>query len=299
MKHDRLFQIVYILLDKKSITAPELAKKLEVSVRTIYRDIDTLSSSGIPIYALSGKNGGISIMSEYTFDKSMLTDKEQNEMLFALQSVKATDMELQDLLTKLSGLFKKQNLNWIEVDFSRWGHKTLDLEKFEMIKNSILSKRVLNITYQSSHETNRNIKPIKLIFKQSNWYLQAFCMKSEDYRTFKINRITAFCLCDDYFDDCFELLPQIDTFEESICNFNTIKLKISNNMAYRVYDEFAPTDVTKDSDGNFIINVSFPIDNWVYNYIISFGESIEILEPKWLIDDFIKHIKKLQKHFKS
>ena len=299
MKHDRLFQIIYILLDKKLVTAPELAKKLEVSVRTIYRDIDTLSSSGIPIYALSGKNGGISIMSEYTFDKSMLTDKEQNEILFALQSVKITDIQSQELLSKLSGLFKKQNLNWIEVDFSRWGHKTLDIEKFETLKNSILSKQILNITYQSSHETTRNIKPIKLIFKHSNWYLQAFCMKSEDYRSFKINRITAFSLYDDYFDECFELLPQIDVLDEPISSFITIKLKISNNMAYRVYDEFSPNNVTKDIDGNFIVNASFPIDNWVYNYIISFGDNIEILDPKWLNDNLIKYIDKLQKHFKS
>ena len=299
MKQDRLFQILYILLSKKIVTAPELAKKLEVSVRTIYRDIDTLSYSGIPIYALSGKNGGISIMPEYKFDKSLLTDKEQNELIFALQSIKATEMKSQELITKLSSLFKKQDLDWIEVDFSRWGHRKLDHEKFDTIKNSILDKQVLSITYQSTYEASsvRYIKPIKLIFKQSNWYLQAFCMKKQDYRTFKINRITSLTLCDSYFDDVFETPPQIDQLDNKLLNLPEIKLKISKNMAYRVYDEFAPSNIRIDDDGNFIVSAYFPIDNWVYNYIMSFGVSVKILEPIWLVDELNKYINTIQNHF--
>ncbi len=68
MQINRLFEIVYILLHKKSVTAKELAERFEVSVRTIYRDIDTLSSAGIPIYASQGKGGGISLMDEYVLD---------------------------------------------------------------------------------------------------------------------------------------------------------------------------------------------------------------------------------------
>ena len=119
MKTDRLFQILYILLEKQTVTAPELAEKLEVSVRTIYRDVDTLSASGIPVYTLQGKNGGISLMPGYTFDKSLLSDKEQEEVLFALQGMKAAGQEVSPLLNKLGTAFKKANRNWIEIDFSR------------------------------------------------------------------------------------------------------------------------------------------------------------------------------------
>ena len=72
MQINRLFEIIYILLSKKSITAKELAERFEVSVRTIYRDIDTLSSAGIPIYASQGKGGGISLLDDYVLDKSVL-----------------------------------------------------------------------------------------------------------------------------------------------------------------------------------------------------------------------------------
>jgi len=301
MKQNRLFQIIYILLEKKIMTAPELAEKLEVSVRTIYRDVDTLSASGIPIYALSGKNGGISLMSGYSLDNSILTDKEQNEVLFALQSLQATGQSVDLLLTKLGSVFKKESLNWIEVDFSRWGHKIVDSAKFNLLRQSILNKQIIHIFYlnSSGNQRDRSIKPIKLIFKQTNWYLQAFCLNAQDFRTFKINRIASLSLSNEYFDDIFESIPPIDKEDFSPQNNINLKLMLSANMAFRVYDEFSPDDVVKTDNGNFIVTVSFPIDSWVYHYIFSFGEDIEILEPKWLKEELLVYIEKLQKHFKS
>lgn len=77
MQESRLFRIVYCLLKKGKATAPELAKKFEVSVRTIYRDIDAISASGIPIYAMQGKKGGIVIDEEFTLDRLVLSSKEK------------------------------------------------------------------------------------------------------------------------------------------------------------------------------------------------------------------------------
>ncbi len=120
MKNDRLFQIIYILLNEGETTAPKLADRFDVSTRTIYRDVDSLSMAGIPIYTSQGKNGGISLIEHFTFDKALFTDKEQNEILFALESLRATDVEVDDVLLKLGTLFQKNSTNWLEVDFSRW-----------------------------------------------------------------------------------------------------------------------------------------------------------------------------------
>ena len=76
MQESRLFRIVYYLLEKGKCTASELAEKFEVSIRTIYRDIDVISSAGIPIYATQGKGGGISILENYALDKSLLSEQE-------------------------------------------------------------------------------------------------------------------------------------------------------------------------------------------------------------------------------
>lgn len=108
MQISRLFQIIYILLEKKSVTAGELAEHFEVSVRTIYRDIDALSQAGIPIYASQGKGGGISLLDNFVLDKSLITEKEQDEILLALQSLSAVQYpELDNVLSKLNSLFKK------------------------------------------------------------------------------------------------------------------------------------------------------------------------------------------------
>lgn len=85
MQESRLFQIVYCLLEQGQATAPELAEKLEVSVRTIYRDMDALSAAGIPIYAQAGRNGGISLMKDFVLDKAVLSEDEKQEILTALQ----------------------------------------------------------------------------------------------------------------------------------------------------------------------------------------------------------------------
>ncbi|MEI3402409.1 MAG: HTH domain-containing protein [Clostridia bacterium] len=82
MKTNRLFGIIYLLLSKNTMTAKELAEYFEVSTRTIYRDIELLSELNIPIYMSKGKNGGISLLENYKFDKSLLTNEEQNQILF-------------------------------------------------------------------------------------------------------------------------------------------------------------------------------------------------------------------------
>ena len=83
MQESRLFKILYYLLDKGGATAPELAKKFEVSVRTIYRDIDALSGAGIPVYAEAGRTGGIRIMNDFIIDKAVFSEEEKQEILTA------------------------------------------------------------------------------------------------------------------------------------------------------------------------------------------------------------------------
>lgn len=298
MKNDRLFQIIYILLEKKMTTAPKLAAMLEVSVRTIYRDIDTLSISGIPVYTTAGKNGGISILPEYTFDKSFLSDKEQDEILFALQSLQVADQNVGMLLTKLGTIFKKSGKSWIEVDFSRWGHKKTDTVKFDTMKKAILEKRLLVITYANSYGevTERDLKPIRLVFKSGNWYLQAFCLKADDFRIFKINRVLEIRLSDEFFEDEFQEIRPLEQTEARSENIVNLTLRFKAQAAYRVYEEFSKDDVEKQEDGSILVNAFWPLDNWIYGYLISFGTQVEILSPLFLKESLLNYVKKIEKH---
>src|SRR6478609_725892 len=105
MQINRLFGIVYYLLEKKETTGKELADRFEVSVRTIYRDIETLSSAGIPMYTIQGKGGGIVILDNFILNKSVLSEKEQDEILLALQNLSAARYpEIGTILSRLSSL---------------------------------------------------------------------------------------------------------------------------------------------------------------------------------------------------
>ena len=96
MEQSRLFKIVYYLLERGKSTAPELAEKFDVSIRTIYRDLDAISAAGIPIYATQGKGGGIFIMQDFVLDKSLLSEQEKEHILMALQGISATEHNQSD-----------------------------------------------------------------------------------------------------------------------------------------------------------------------------------------------------------
>lgn len=301
MKTDRLFQILYILLEKGSVSAPELSSMLEVSVRTIYRDVEVLSLSGVPIYATQGKGGGISLMDGYAFDKALLSDEEQNQVLFALQGMQVADRHLDGVLKKLGAAFQKQGTKWIEVDFSRWGRGSVDSKRFDLLKNAILQKRVVNILYcgMSGTTTRRAIKPFKLVFKDKNWYLQAFCLKAADYRLFKVNRIREQELTEIPFYETFEDAPPLDKSLSSNTPTIALRLRFSPSLAFRVFDEFEIGEITKEDDGFFVVKAIFPYDDWVVNYLLSFGTGMEILDPLEMRAQVASYVKKLSLHYKT
>lgn len=301
MKNDRMFQLLYLLLERQSMTAPELAALLEVSVRTVYRDIEALSMAGVPILATQGKGGGVSLMPGYTFDKAMLSDEEQNQILFAIQTLSAADQPVEGLLAKLGATFQKASTSWIEVDFSRWGFRRADHEKFEQLKNAILGKRILRLTYcgTSGAITTRLVKPIRLVFKQKHWYLQAFCMRAQGFRLFKISRILELAVLDDIFSDVYNDPPPIESKVPSLSPETCLKLKIAPSLAFRVYDEFEPESIAPQEDGSFLVTVCFPIDNWVVGYLFSFGTDLEILEPFGLRAELGEYALKIASHHRT
>ncbi len=281
MQESRLFKIIYYLLDKGQATAPELAEKFEVSVRTIYRDIDALSSAGIPVYAESGRNGGIHLMHHFVLDKVLFSEQEKQEILTAIQSINATkNLSCDQTLQKLSALFHLNSENWLEVDFSRWGNKKFDNEKFQLLKSAVIHRQCIKIHYASSYETisKRVVQPCKLSYKGTAWYLQAYCTEKQDWRTFKLNRILDLEILDETFS--YRDFPK--SIEPSDEDYSLITLRFPKEMAYRVYDEFDETQIQRQENGDFITSAKMPEDTWLISFLLSFGTQVEILSPTYL-----------------
>lgn len=187
---NRLLGIVYTLLRKETVTASALAERYEVSVRTIYRDIEVLSQAGIPVYARRGKNGGICLTEQFVLDKMLITREEQQQILSSLLSVEETTASAEkEILQKLGNFFKTEPVNWISIDFSDWsgGQKQL----FEDLKRAILKRKVIRFDYygQNREMKRRTVEPFQLFFKEYTWYLKAYCRERKALRLFKLKRI--------------------------------------------------------------------------------------------------------------
>lgn len=283
MQESRLFRIVYYLLNKGRSTAPELAEKFEVSVRTIYRDIDAISSAGIPVYATQGKGGGIFILEDFVMEKSLLSGQEKEQILMALQGMTAVDgKNSSELLTKLGSLFQTKTMDWIEVDFSDWVKKTAGQEVFEELKRAIFGRHIVRFQYfgGSGEFTERRAEPVKLVFKSKDWYLYGYCLLRNDYRLFKLTRIR-------------QLEIQPETYSREIpesakagiklekTKTISVKLKFDQKAAFRVYDEFTD-QVTKDSQGNLYVETELPENDILYSYLFTFADLVEVLEPEFV-----------------
>ena len=299
MRESRLFRIVYYLLQNGKATAPELAQKFEVSIRTIYRDIDSISNAGIPIYATQGKGGGISILNDYTLDKSLFSEQEQEQMLTALQGMVATTEEnSNELLTKLSGLFQINSTNWIEVDFSDWAHRTPQQDTFNIIKEAIFQKRVISFCYFSGkgNTEKRNVRPIRLVFKSKSWYLYSFCLLRNDYRFFKLTRIKELEMLSETFTQDFT--PTKIEKQIQVENTVAVKLKFDRQAAFRVYDEFTDS-ITEDSQGNLYVQIDLPDNEVLYSYVMSFSDSVEVIEPQSIREQMKKRLQKMQEKYRT
>ena len=296
MKDNRLFRILYYILEKEKVTANELADKFEVSVRTIYRDIDSISSVGVPIFTTQGKGGGIKIDNEYILNKSLFDANEKEQIIAALQGLEKTNEAYKsELITKLSALFKIKNSNWIEIDFTSWGSNNTYQDLFNALKTTIINKNIISFSYNSSkaEKINRKVKPIRLLFKEQDWYLYGFCLLRNDFRYFKLSRMKDLKVLAMNYEDNFEniVLKREIKYENTV----NIKLKFNKSVTFRVYDEFKA--IEEDEKGNLYVEIKIPNNYKLYNYIFSFGANVEILEPKEIRNQFKNMINKIAKKY--
>lgn len=295
MQVNRLFEIIYILLEKKLVTAKELAERFEVSQRTIYRDIETLSTAGIPVYMSKGKGGGISILPEFILNKAVLTEEEKLEILSSIRAFNAISFNAEEpekVLRKLNNILGENDTDWIEVDFSHWGNAEKEKQTFNNLKSAILSKKIVSFDYMSGkgENINREVYPLKLYFKGQSWYMYGYCKIRDDYRFFKLRRIKDLCIS----KETFNLKAPVNIIKEDNIyegEFVTLKMRISSKMAYRVYDEFE--NFKKLQDGSFIAEIKYPKGQWIFSYISSFGEECEVLEPEEVRKEVKEKIKKM------
>ena len=299
MKASRLFEIVYRLLANGRCTAPTLAKELEVSVRTIYRDMEALCQAGVPIVTEQGQGGGIRLMEGWALNRTLMDAREQEQLLLAVQSLSALQEDAGELALKLGALFQKQPRDWLRVDFHYWGPVNENDERFELIKTAVLEKRILCFCYAAYNGiTQRRVKPVLLYFKGNAWYLQAFCLMRNDFRTFKLSRVSQLTLTDETFGGDL-VPPPIDPWEWTF-DWPQVCLRFAPQMAYRVYDDFEEESIQRQPDGHLLVTTHMPPeDEWSAGRILSYGTGVEVLSPENLRLAVADYALKLHQHYQK
>ncbi|MDR1045223.1 MAG: YafY family transcriptional regulator [Candidatus Adiutrix sp.] len=300
MQINRLFGLVNFLLVNGTATAGELAKRFEVSERTILRDIDTLSAAKIPVYTMQGKGGGIALLDSYVLNKTAISDEEQNQILFALQSLsEAGQADAEQILVKLRALFDKAATDWIQMDFSRWGNSQTDNQRFETLKRAIIRKQAVRFTYVSSggQTTERSACPLRLVFKSRAWYLQGFCLLKKDYRTFRISRMLGLEPLTESFEGQGLNPPPIEAGETASGALIKLKIAFAPCSAYRIYDDFDERHIEILEDGSRLVEVELPDDEWIYGFLLSLGTSARVLEPRSVRARLLEKIEALKNFY--
>jgi len=286
MQINRLFEIVYLLLEKKQMTAKELAEHFEVSARTVYRDVETLSAAGIPIYMAKGKGGGISLLPDFVLNKAVITEEERADILSSLKAVQAVSVtESGTVLNKLGSLFGAQEADWIEVDFGLWGDGEKESVLFDLIKSAILEKKVVRFAYAATGREmkERVVEPLKLVFKASNWYLYAYCRLREDYRFFKLKRMRDVELISEKFErqSPKKILQNKNSYQSG--ELVKVVLKFKKEAAFRAMDDFSEYEM--QDDGSVLVSCEYMVGEWLTDIVIGYGEHCEVISPQWLRDE--------------
>ena len=281
MKINRLLEIVTILLNRETVTAKELADRFEVSTRTVYRDIEVLSSAGVPVYCNKGNGGGISLLEDYTLNKTLLSKSESEGLLLAIKAMGATSYpEADAILNKLGSIFKDNKAhNWIEVDFEGWSSKVNKQDRFSKIRDAIISNRVISFDYvnASGGKSSRCAEPVKLIFNAFTWYLIAYCLLRDSHRMFRLSRIKNVQIMDKHFTE-----REISEEEYQITHAPLVDLHLlcDEKVLSRLYDTFDGECISKNKNGSYDLTVELPEEEWLYGYILSFGSHAEVLAPQ-------------------
>lgn len=290
MKVDRLVSMILILLEQQRVGALELADRFEVSVRTIYRDIEAINLAGIPVRSTSGVGGGFEIMEQYKLDRTVFSTDDLSAILMGLSSLSGMMRgdELVNALAKVRSFIPADRAksvelrtNQIYIDLSPWiGNRNVQ-PYLERIKTALLQSRLLSFDYSDRYGTRtaRTAEPCQLVLKGNHWYLYGYCHTRKDFRLFRLTRMSELRVEEEKFSPREFPKPRLDA-SEVIANMQTIiKIRIHQSILDRVLDFCTQEEVSPDGDEHYIVQFPFIENDYYYGILLGFGDKCECLEP--------------------
>lgn len=294
MKFDRLLGITMELLTKKRVTATELASRFEISIRTIYRDIELINQSGIPVVSFSGTDGGFEIMDGFFLSKQHFSIDDFSVIYSLLKGMEGAvgNRKFTSLVNKLGSLqpalLNEERQEKIIFDIS-----ASEAEKeilFSLLEAIEQSKRILFAYIDAYGQmSGRKIEPLNLLWAQGNWYVDGYCLLRKEKRLFRGSRITKLEMLEETFQRRLDPKRPIHTEEQGL----KVYLRFDLTARPQVFEQF-PGACTHHED--FVeVQTTFYSREYALSVILSYGTQVEIISPDDLKQDLIEKMNEIRK----
>jgi predicted DNA-binding transcriptional regulator YafY len=308
MRADRLLSILLLLQVHRRLTAGELAARLEVSERTIHRDMDALSSAGVPVYAQRGASGGWSLTEGYRTNATGLTESEIRTLFLAKPSRLLADLGLdtasEAALIKLLAAIPSPHRRGAEdvrqrihIDVGGWHPGETDaVPTLPTLQEAIWSERRVWLTYQpqTGEPRERLVDALGLVAQGSTWYLVATV--DGDLRTYRVSRVLAVHPTDEPFarSPGFDLVDYWETskadFVAGLPHYRAL-VRVDPTLLPRLafLGRFARVERTEppDPDGWIPVAIRFQFEEDALEAILGYGPRVEIVHPPELREKVI------------
>ena len=299
MKIDRMIGILALLLQRDSVSAPELAARFEVSRRTIMRDVDALCRAGIPIVSRQGAGGGFAIMEGYRVDRALLTGADMQAILAGLRSLDSVSgtRRYAQLMEKLSAGSSEvlPADGRILIDLASWYREPLS-EKIEAIHAAIAASRTVRFRYYAPDgESRREIEPAYIVYRWAGWYVYGWCRTRKDWRLFKLNRLTELETGAPFPP---REAPWPDFSNERVFPDRIrVKALVEPRLRWRLIEEFGLDCYVEQADGRLLFEHGFANRNNVIQWILSLEDGAELLEPPELREEMGRIARRLTERY--
>lgn len=296
MKIERLIAIVMLLLENETMSASALARRFNVSKRTILRDMDTLNLARIPIYAVRGANGGFGIMANYKFDKRLLTVTDLQIILTALTKLNDWTLDDQTRLTRdkirtlLPQVHDPANLSVNDTPTTGRQHlAALRKTLLAAIQRSVL----VQITYvdRLGKQTQRRIEPYQLAYRNASWYLLAYSLERNAFRTFKLARIVKLAVL----EAPFSKRPLPPTEQPAPTDFKLVKLTVlvKKDVRDKLIEGIDTGPLVEMDQAHYQTTFVIPDNEYGYRYVAEFGTSLQVRAPAAFITHYREWLRQI------
>lgn len=299
MRADRLLSILLLLQTHRRLTSRQLAEWLEVSPRTIHRDMDALSGAGIPVTSERGVGGGWSLLDGYTTNLTGF-NLDESETLFLtklpqplaeLGLERAAENARIKLLAALPAIARQRAdhaRQRLHIDPTGWRQTGEDAPHLQTVQDAVWQGRVLRMTYRRGDGvlSERSVHPLGLVAKGSTWYLIAHI--GGEIRTYRVSRIEAAEMTEEPAErpDDFDLAAY---WEASSARFSArlprypVTLRVSPELLPQIRHGVGFSRIEQvdepDPDGWSRMRINFGIESEACAFVVRFGADVEIVDP--------------------